>query len=271
MKYIIDILPDDFQKGMKSKMVHKVPYTKIPYTNEYHPHLTNIACWVLRTGEQESVDWILDNVEDDGAIWHDFKFPFYDNFPKQWVGGLAQGLCISALLKMNRETKEKVYIDTAKKVFNGLKKHCTDEWSWIYEYPNVPSILNGNLYSLYGVYELKDLYEPAKKFYYESKKNLARHLHYFDNGFWSYYDLEKNLPATLFYHKIHIELLRVHHCLERDPIFDKYSFRFQSYLDAVGINYKKAKISRMYKLWRIHGITELYKRNKLRKAWQCQI
>jgi len=96
---------------------------------------------------------LVDNIKKDGTYKHNFVFPFYDNFPKPWVGGLAQGLAISALVQANN-------VEVAEKAFNGLQNNCIHVDglgnTWIEEYPLAPpvKILNGFIYALFGVYDL---------------------------------------------------------------------------------------------------------------------
>lgn len=263
--YHIDKFPDDIGKGTKSKIMNGVPYTKIPYTSEYYPHATNIACYVLRYEDEKSAEWLMNNIDDDGLIWHKFKLPFYDDFPKEWVGGLAQGLTISALVKMHEKFNKKIYLYSANNAFEGLKK-CTDEDGWIHEYPNVPTILNGNLYALLGVYDLMKYYKTKKKFFDKSVTNIAYNLHKYEIGYgWSYYDLEKKLPATKFYHEIHVDLLRVFSVLTGHPVFSVYELKWAGYLD--GFNDKYANLHRLWKLWRKDGTLKLLRKRKIRKRW----
>lgn len=261
-----DLLPDDIGKKTSFKMMKGVPFTRIPYTQDFFPHATNIACYAIRYYDTASAGWLLDNMEDDGAIWHHFVFPFYEDFPNPWVGGLAQGFTVSALVTMYEETQEQQYLNGAKKAFNGLVSHCVDKQDWIYEYPNVSSILNGNMYAILGIYSLIDYFPPAETFFEKSLKNISRNLCCFDTGFWSLYDLVKKLPASLFYHQVHIDLLKALYKYSSEEIFYKYMKRFEMYQ-----RYKwKADLFRLWRLWRMHGVFELYARYQQRRRWMVE-
>ena len=263
--YFLDKLPDDIGKGTKSKMVNGVPCTKIPYTENYHPHATNIACYVLRYEEEDPANWLINHMDDRGRLWHHFKLPFYKDFPEEWVGGLAQGLTISALIKMYKKTKNKNYLEGARLAFEGLKE-CTTPEGWICEYPDVPTILNGNLYAIVGIYELRNYYKDIELFYRKCLNNICRNLYKYELSYgWSLYDLELKLPATRFYHEVHVDLLRLLSVLTQRQVLSLVELRWAKYLD--GLNWHYASMHRLWKLWRIHGTLGLWKRRKIRKEW----
>ena len=158
MNYHIDILPFSVSKKHPYKYdKNGVILSKIPYTQDYHHHATSIAsCAIYYKGidnkiADSQIKWLINNISDDGGYYHNFILPFY-NFNIPWVGGLAQGLAISALVKANE-------IKTAEKAFRCLKNRCIfiDEFEnvWIEEYPTSPpaQILNGFIYELFGVYD----------------------------------------------------------------------------------------------------------------------
>ena len=265
--YHIETLPDDYEKGTLSELVNGVPYTKIPYTNEYHPHATNIACYVIRFEEETPAKWLLDNMDKKGRIWHHFKFPFYEDFPEEWVGGLAQGLTISALIRMYEKTKDKTYLKGALLAYKGLK-FCIKDY-WIYEYPGVPSVLNGNLYALLGIWDLIKYFkiEETKRFFFKIENNISSNLSQYDIKYgWSYYDLVKKLPATRFYHKVHVALLKTLGSYTKDDVLLNYSLSWSTYLGRY--NEKIANMHRLLKLWKQNGTKGMLKKQKMIKAWK---
>lgn len=263
--YYVNTLPDDVSKGSPHKVEKGVILSKIPYTQEYHHHATAIASSVLRNMDWPSIEWLMDNMDDNGCIWHDFKLPFYE-FETPWVGGLAQGLTISALVKAYEKYKVQDYLEGAKKAYNGLKLCCFKD-GWIYEYPGVPSILNGNIYALFGLYDLLPYHSEVKNTLNSCVHNLLVSIQKFDTGYWSRYDLITGIPATKFYHEVHIEQLAVLGRLSSLPNFTYISEIFKGY-NKEKINHILSKTERFKSLLKKHGPVELYRINKRRKAWK---
>lgn len=264
LDYYIETLPDDEAKGTTSKIMDRIPYTKIPYTQEFHPHVTNIACYVIRYNDKFCAEWLLNHIEKDGAIWNNFKFPWYKDFPEKWVGGLGQGLAISALIRQYRRTKDVRYLEGAEKVFLGLKKYCIRYDGAICEYPGHYTILNGNLYALLGIYDLKQNINDHD--FQLSFQYILNNLSEWTSFGWSYYDIEYKVHATLFYHKIHIDLLMVLGCLTHNEILKSHACGFYNEYCSFS-NRDHAKLMRYYRMWRINGFKELRKRKKLRDEW----
>jgi hypothetical protein len=277
--YYIDELPDDISKNSPHRIEGGVILTKIPYTQEYKPHATSIASHVIRNLENEildeaglseslwkpSADWLLDNMDKNGRIWHDFKLPFYD-FTSPWVGGLAQGLTISALVRaydVGGDYGKKEYLEGAKKAFNGLK-YCLKD-GWVEEYPGVPTILNGNIYALFGLYDLRSHFSAVEPVIETSLKTLISNIQKFDIGYWSSYDLKT--PATKFYHKIHIKQLNALSDLSKYHEFSIVADTFRDYMKSYK-NYNKSLAVRSYLSYRKHGLLGLYKVYRKRKDWE---
>jgi len=269
MNYHIDMLPWDIPKKSPHKFDDAgVIMTKIPYTQEYHYHVTAIASQAISNDSKTftaPIKWLVDNIEKDGSYQHDFVFPFYYGFPKPWIGGLAQGLAISALVQANE-------LETAEKAFLGLSKHCLykDKHNdvWIEEYPlDEPAfILNGFIYAMFGVYDFYKATEDkkAKKTFDACIKTLVNNIERYDYDIdnWSKYDLFDELPAQPFYHEIHIKQMHVLHNITNNKLFldkakkwetGKFSARLKN--DCVKHAFMK------------YGIKGAFARNKERKRW----
>lgn len=274
MNYRISILPGDISKNTPHKFDENgVIMSKIPYTQNYFYHTTAIASQGIRNPQYpEGVnDWLVDNITKEGTYIHDFVLPFY-NFKKPWVGGLSQGLAISSLIKAYDITDDTLYLDTAKKAFEGLRKHCvvkdSEDNYWITEYPGVPTILNGFIYALFGVYDIKDYVAEAEELWKECIHTLRKNLLKYDLNYWSRYDMETGIPATIFYHKIHIEQMKAlsdlseEHC---EP-FRLYNRKWQWQLDHVFCRFR-AKMRRNRMIVKKHGVIGTYNRYVERRKW----
>lgn len=240
MKYHIDTLPFSIAKKHPNSFDQKgVLLSKIPYTKQYNYHTTAIASYAIVNSENQQIfytqiNWLMENITSDGSYQHDFSFPFYDNFPKPWVGGLCQGLAISALILAYKKYNDQKYLDTAFKAFTCLKRDIKDNgclytddsgYKWIEEYPVKPKILNGFIYALFGVYDLYDATKniEVKHLFDCCIDTLKTHLHLYDIKYWSLYDQIEKFPATTFYHTVHVKQLKALYKITKEEIFNEYA------------------------------------------------
>ena len=280
MSYHTSLLPFSLHKN--NKYVYDgygVIKTRIPYTNNCDYHLTEIASRCLYEPKdsryideneeivQANLKWIMKNINKEGVYQHRFVFPFYD-FKELWVGGLAQGLTISALVNAYNKYKMDKYLNKAELVFDGLCENCLYEDIyenvWICEYPDVCSILNGMIYAMFGIY---DLYrctdnDSAEKLWYRCTATLLCNLHKYDLSYGSRYDLVNYYPATEFYHKIHIEQMMVLYRLTNYSIFLDYYEKWNS-----NYNELRCKLQKYIKALSRYGLIESFKRSRKIKQW----
>jgi len=237
--YYIKYLPFSIQKNHPHSFDENgVIMSRIPYGARMYYHATNIASYAIykfnpnETTETETqLKWLEDNMDKDGAIWHTFKLPYYD-FPNKWVGGLAQGLTISAFIRAYHKYHDEKYLQLAEKAFNAMVKYCIvkDEAGllWIKEYPNVNTILNGFIFSLFGCYDIiRDTEDAktrikAKYIWKEGIITLLATIHLYNSNGWSLYDLKNSFYADEFYHRIHIEQMRALASLSKYKLFKTY-------------------------------------------------
>ena len=256
-KYHIDCLPYGAHKRTPFTFDDNgVILTRIPYTNNYDYHLTEIASYVIDTSDKHNLNWILENIDDKGTYYHKFTFPFYP-MKKGWVGGLAQGLTLSALVAHG-------YIDEAQKVLSALKLHCYNG-TCINEYPKV-EILNGWIYALFGVYDIDD-----KAFFDKNIELLKKRLPSYNLKYmWSKYDSYTHYPATEFYHVVHLKQMRALFELTYEDIFLDYYNMWKKQLNSpicrTWSKYKKVTSS-----INTNGFINSYKRYKTRKRWLNEI
>jgi len=278
--YHIDTLPFSIQKGHPNKFdTDGVILSKIPYTQNYNYHVTAISSYAICNIEDKKkfspqIKWLINNINDNGAYIHNFTLPFYENFPKKWIGGLAQGLAISALIRAYRKTNDKNYLITAKSAFKCLKNNCiyVDEFGdkWIEEYPIHPPlhILNGYIYAAFGIYdlleEIKD--KNVEKIWQETIETLIKNISKYDIGYWSYYSLKDSMPSTEFYHRIHIKQLNKLNQIYPNDELKKYADKWKHNLDA-SFNKLRVGFDRNYKIIKHFGLRKAYNKYFLRKKW----
>ncbi len=239
IEYPIDTLPFSIHKDLKQHSSfdkNGVILSRVQYRKDFVYHATAIASFAIANSDDDhfipNIKWIINNMEKDGAIWHDFDIVSYDNVKAPWVGGLSQGLSISAMIMAYKKTNDKSYLDYAKLLFNGLQKHCVfiddNKNKWICEYPSVPSILNGFIYSLYGVNDLlnQKIEIKSKEFLSGCMTTIHRNLHRYDLGNWSKYDLVYHYPATKFYNDIHVKQLIALYNITKDSYYLDYANRW---------------------------------------------
>ena len=277
MKYYVTIFPMMYQKETLNKLDENgVLISKIPYTKNFKYSLEFITSYALKNMEDymdvgcrekvfNQVNWLVDNVDENGIWKHDFKLPFY-NFKPPWVNGMGQGLAISLLIRAYQLTAKQEYLDIAKRAFTPFEKQIKDggnifidrkRRSWIEECPvdPAPHILSGFIYSLFGVYDLYKIkiHQSAGELWHKSIETLERNLQEYDLGFWSKYDLISDCPSELGYHDIHIEQLRALYKLTDIKKFKEYADKWQRYKDS-SFCVQKSKIKRGLFHIKKHGV-----------------
>ncbi|XP_045161241.2 D-glucuronyl C5-epimerase-like isoform X2 [Mercenaria mercenaria] len=172
-----------------------------------------------------------------------------------WYSAMAQGHGISTLVRAYLKSKNTVYLRTAinaLKIFEissaqgGVKARFANSYNWYEEYPTTPSsfVLNGFIFSLFGLYDLKEIAtgEPLEKvtqLYEEGIKSLKAMLLMYDSGFGTFYDL-RHVSAGLApnrarwdYHTVHISQLLQLSKMEDEPLFTRTVKRWQDYMKGV--------------------------------------
>ena len=171
-------------------------------------------------------DWAVKNQEESGA-WDTFGVLHYNN-P---YSSMSQGEGASLLARAYKETENRKYYIACKKAIefmllpieNGGTCVYTDTGLILKEYPDKAPVLNGWIFSAFGLFDAwkitaEDKYLEA----WEKASNEIRcSLNRFDDGHWSYYDLSGKLTSP-FYHSLHIELLKALNHLSPDEEYEKY-------------------------------------------------
>lgn len=166
---------------------------------------------------------------------------------------MGQGHAISVLSRAYYQSGEKKFLQAAVRGLRpfqvasnegGVLTHFLDKYVWYEEYPTTPSsfILNGFIYSLIGLYDLKTIAmgidsEKAKNLFDQGMVSLKSMLTLFDTGSGTTYDLRhftlRTAPnlARWDYHSTHINQLLLLYSIDNDPVFSVTSERWIEYMN----------------------------------------
>ena len=178
-------------------------------------------------------NWAVENQQEDGG-WVTFAY----NHPEAPYSSMAQGEGISMLLRAAIATGDQRYLEAAHKAKNfmlkpisegGTTQYCGEDVLF-YEATVLPVVLNGWIFSLWGLYDYckytKD--EEAQAVLQKTLETLKRKLPDFDMKYWSKYEIEKRICSP-FYHKLHIAQLRAMYDLFGDPVYKTYADKWETY------------------------------------------
>lgn len=178
-------------------------------------------------------NWAIAHQDVSGA-WSNFFF-IYKDHP---YGSMAQGEGASLIIRGYIETKNIKYRDAAKKALDfmllpieqGGTTQFEDEKVIFREYTHLPTVLNGWIFSLFGLYDGTLIFEDPiyKDLYKKSIGSLVNALGEFDNGFWSLYDMDKHI-ASPFYHNLHIAQMQALYAITNIDIFNQYAEKWKVY------------------------------------------
>lgn len=180
------------------------------------------------------VDWTFDNQKRNGG-WKTFEY----ETPLTPYSSMAQGEAISLMVRAYAFYKDKKYLATIERAISFLMTPIENGGVTLYENNNVylkefvdrPVVLNGWIFSIFGLYDYLLIYpknKKVKKFYLDTVETLKNNLSKYDLGYWSKYDVNKRI-ASPFYHELHIAQLNVLYDLTEIASFKEYADRFAYY------------------------------------------
>lgn len=171
-------------------------------------------------------DWAVKSQEESGA-WNTFGVLHYNN-P---YSSMAQGEGASLLARAFKETKNQKYYISCKKAIDymllPIEAGGTSEYTAagliLKEYPDKAPVLNGWIFSAFGLFDVWKMTAEHKylEAWVKACNEIRDSLGKFDAGHWSYYDLSGKLTSP-FYHSLHIELLKALNQLSPDEEYEKY-------------------------------------------------
>lgn len=178
-------------------------------------------------------EWTIKNQNEDGS-WETFAYESPD-YP---FSSMAQGEAISLLIRAYFLDEKQEYLSCAKKAFEFMIKPIKDGGTTIYmdndvyfyECPADPLILNGWIFSLWGVFDYVKYFDDndAKNILEKTLISLKKKLPEFDMNYWSMYEDGRRI-ASPFYHKLHIAQLWAMYELFEDEIYKEYAERWEKY------------------------------------------
>jgi len=209
-------------------------------------------------------EWFKANQQSDGTWLSTFAKKEF-GLVAPYRSAMIQGLGISALCRMGQVLGDSKCLDTAMRALEPFRHDVADSGVTTYhdagpffeEYPcRLPChVLNGFIYAMWGLYDLgrsgplrsrqsecrddkhPDLHDfrgntDAGQLWESGLKTLIAWLPRYDMGYWSLYHLPESPrnPATVAYHRLHINQLEVMHALTSEPIFKEYADRWRGYL-----------------------------------------
>lgn len=189
-------------------------------------------------------DWLVSTQEPDGTWRTDFPMPRF-KLPRGYPSAMVQGVAISCLVRGSLVAGKADYLESAVKALAPFRLDVSDGGvtsheggrPFYEEYPSDPAhhVFNGFLYAMWGLHDLVRLNDDdeARKLYNEGLATFIDWLPRFDIGYWSLYHLSEGLPnpATIHYHRLHLDQLEVMHALTGNEIFAEFRARWQAYLN----------------------------------------
>ena len=187
----------------------------------------------MLTKVKAAADWAVNNQQEDGS-WRTFA---YEN-PSHPYSSMAQGEGISLLLRAYLELEERKYLDTVKKAIKfmllPIDKGGTTKYEgedvYFYECTDDPLILNGWIFSLWGVVDYCKYFNDSevKNILERTLKTLEQKLSDYDIGYWSMYEDGMRISSP-FYHKLHIAQLNIMYELTGKDVYKTYADKFEKY------------------------------------------
>ena len=178
-------------------------------------------------------NWAVENQQEDGG-WVTFAY----NKPEAPYSSMAQGEGISMLIRAAIVTDDKRFADASAKAKEFMLKPISEggtteykgEDVLFYEDTDNPVILNGWIFSLWGLYDYCKYFQDkeASVILQKTLGTLKRKLSDFDTGYWSKYDNGKRICSP-FYHKLHIAQLKTMHDMFGDTIYKEFADQWEKY------------------------------------------
>ena len=179
-----------------------------------------------------------------GGWFEPFDYPHTFDVRGPWLSAMAQGQCSSLLVRLHRETGDDEMAEAARHGLGpmlvpasagGVESELEGD-PFPEEYPTDPAahVLNGAIFALWGYYDVwKGLADDrAGDAFRTGTEALAKHLHRWDTGYWSRYDLYPHPVlnvASPAYHVLHVTQLNALSAQAHHTEIDRVLGRFQDY------------------------------------------
>lgn len=178
-------------------------------------------------------DWAIENQQEDGS-WLTFDYK-KTGHP---YSSMAQGEGISMLIRAHIISGNNRYLNAIYKAKDfmlkpinegGTAEYINDD-VLLYEATNNPVILNGWIFSIWGLYDYCKYIKDDETYAILNKtlSTLQKKLADFDMKYWSKYEDGKRISSP-FYHKLHIAQLTVMYELFESPVYKEYADKWREY------------------------------------------
>ncbi len=188
-------------------------------------YLTNDNVYLTKI--KAAAKWAVENQDEQGR-WNTFS---YEN-PVMPYSSMAQAEGISLLVRAKHLLNSSEYDATIHRAFEYMIKPIEDGGTtkyvgdkvYFYECPADPLILNGWIFSIWGLWDYVKEYKDSKaeNILHKTLKTLEDALPEYDLGYWSKYEDDKRISSP-FYHKLHIAQLKVMYKLTGKKIYNVYA------------------------------------------------
>ncbi len=178
-------------------------------------------------------DWAVKHQDSEGR-WATFPY----KKPNQLYSSMAQGEALSLLTRAFLQWEDVQYAESAHKakafMMKSIEEGGTTEYVdgniYFYEYLHENQVLNGWIFSAWGIFDYAKCFHDEKAFkeWDNTVNAMAKKLPMYDKGYWSSYTDASKL-ANPFYHKLHIAQLNVMYDLTNKEEFKTYAIKFQKY------------------------------------------
>lgn len=257
---------------------HYLKWSEIERGRYYNP--TIIAQYALSVfehyldsdGDAESLgrftalaDWLVS--ESQGGVWrYAFSIPS-KRLHKGWSSAMAQGQGISVLCRAFAVTGKAVYkaaaIDAAEVFFQSIQDggmaYIDDNGTWLEEYPSdpPPHVLNGEIFALFGLYDLVRITGDlrAETLFSSVVTRLKATLPRYETVDWVRYQLDPSKPANNTYYPLHIAQLEALSAITGEETFSDYAKKWRSVykFDNAAMNAALRALKHIY--WRVFAET----------------
>lgn len=182
-------------------------------------------------------DYALENIKENG-MW-DCMGTLKDT-KHETQSAMCQSEGVSVLVRAYKETKEKKYLNCAKKAIDFMIKDVKNGGTCLYDNEDIIfqeyvsndnlSVLNGWIFSIFGLYDYSKISKDKKyKTVLDNSVNtLSKSLNKYDRKYWSNYD-QKSTIASPAYHDIHIMQLEILYNLFGKEEFNIYITKWKKY------------------------------------------
>lgn len=211
-------------------------------------------------------EWLCRNLKIDekgiGRLEYTFGMGDYKQITDtNYISAIAQGQAISFLLRAGLIAQREEFFKASASIYQCFRYKLSeggvvnyDEIGRMYleeaVTKKISCILDGFLYAMFGVYDYYLFFGDSEAYNIFRKccNTIKERLPEFDLGFWSRADcyLDKpKMPASSFYHNVHVQQLRALYVITKEDIFSIYAEKWDGYQK----NFWYRKLALLYKCW----------------------